>query len=155
MKQIELTRGKVALVDDDVFDYMSQWTWCTVKSGNKFYAFSGGGILMHRIITEAPDDMFVDHINGNGLDNRRKNLRICTPAENTANRKKNKNNTSGFKGVYWRSKKRLFEASIRKDKKYHYLGYFELAIDAALAYDAAAKKLFGEFALLNFPNGEK
>ena len=106
---------------------------------------------LHRLLMDPPKGMVIDHINHNGLDNRRENLRICTRAENSRNRGKQKNNTSGYKGVCWYKRDKKWRAQIKKDSKKIHIGYFDIIEDAARAYDAKAKELFGEFAHLNFP----
>jgi len=102
-------------------------------------------LLLHRIILNAPKDMQVDHINGNRLDNRRENLRLCTHQQNCMNRKPV---TPGYKGVSWAKGK--WRAQIRYQGYTHYLGNnFDAPEEAAQAYDEKAKELFGEFARLN------
>jgi flagellar basal body rod protein FlgC len=105
---------------------------------------------MHRLIMNTPDGMDTDHINSNGLDNRRQNLRICTHAENLANRKKQISNTSGYKGVSWDKSCKKWAANISICGKYKKLGRFTDLVEAARAYDAAAKEVYGEFAKPNF-----
>lgn len=160
MKEIELTQGKVALVDDKDYEYLSQWKWRAMKKQNTWYAVRTTYnptrvILMHREIMNAPNDKQVDHINRNGCDNRRKNLRLCTNQQNGANRGAQKNNTSGYKGVYWHKTKSKWNAKIKVSGKKIHLGYYQSVKDAAKAYDKAADEFFGEFAYLNFPKGEK
>jgi len=105
---------------------------------------------MHRLLIHAPKGMEVDHINGNGLDNRICNLRICTRSQNQINKGLQKNNTTGYKGVSFIKKHRKYRATIRINGKSMYLGEFESAKGAAFAYDNKAKELFGNFAKLNF-----
>lgn len=150
MKEIELTQGKVAIVDDEDFEYLSQWKWCAAFMTRNFYAaksISINGqrkvILMHRFILNPEKNMVVDHINGNTLDNRRENLRICTPRENSRNRKKRTISKNKYKGVANSNGKFIARIEI-------HLGTFENEIDAAKAYNEAAKNLFGDFAKLNF-----
>lgn len=154
MKQIPLSRGLVALVDDADFDLVSAvGKWYANPSDRTFYArknFSRGGryfsVRMHTLITGWP---LVDHLNGNGLDNRRLNLRQATHSQNAMNRGMRSDNTSGYKGVGLR--RGAWTAEIYVHGVQHYLGRFLSAEEAARAYDAAAAELFGEFARLNFP----
>lgn len=105
---------------------------------------------MHREIMQTPMELQTDHINGNKLDNRKENLRICTCSENQHNKKIYKNNLSGYKGVYFDKANNCWRALIRINGKKIYLGTFYASKDAAKAYDIAAKKYFGEFAVFNF-----
>ncbi len=164
MKRIDISTPKhpntFALVDNEDFEWLSQWKWCAWKGGNTRYVIRGisnryikKAIRMHRIILDAPDNLEVDHINHNGLDNRRCNLRICTRSEQQHNRCNQKNSTSGFKGVYY-FKSKWMSRICYKGKRV-YLGWFSNKIEAAKAYDRKALELFGEFALLNFPETGK
>ena len=107
---------------------------------------------MHRLIAKTPDELFTDHINGDQLDNRFENLRICTKSENGMNRGAMANNTSGFKGVSWINKYKKYRAHISVSKKNIHLGYFDDPVTAAHVYDQAAKKYHGKFANVNFEN---
>jgi hypothetical protein len=107
---------------------------------------------MHRQVTNAPKGLVVDHINHNGLDNRRANLRLCTKQQNNCNSRSFRHKTSNYKGVFKEKGSKKFRAYIRFNKKPVHIGMFELEIDAAKAYDKKAKELFGEFAYLNFPS---
>ena len=109
-------------------------------------------LQIHRLITEAPKGMHVDHINGNPLDNRKSNLRICTHAENQRNRGANKNNTSGYKGVSWHKRNKKWACQIKHNYKKIHVGNYATPEEAARAYDAKAKEFQGEFAYLNFPD---
>lgn len=157
-KQISLTQGLFATVDDTDFEFLNQWKWCAhTKDGKKFYAVRSGlrlpfqkTIYMHRVIMNTPDDMDVDHRDGNGLNNTRGNLRNCTNTQNQRNREKLSNNTSGYKGVTWNKEREKWVAQIKVNGKLIRLGRFSKIEDAAHAYDQAAKKYFGEFARTNF-----
>lgn len=158
MKEIKLTQGKVALVDDEDYDELMKHKWCAHKMGNNYYADRGiyiNGkhytILMHRQILGITEySIQVDHINMNGLDNRRCNIRTCSASQNFMNQKSYKNSSSKYKGVCWRNDSKKWRARIRLNKKAYNIGTFENEIDAAKAYDEFAKKMFGEFARTNF-----
>lgn len=158
-KQIELTQGKFALVDDEDYDWLVQWNWYydsgyAMRSAKGCHGTRRPKIRMHREIISVSRELSVDHINGNKLDNRRCNLRACTQSENKRNRGKSKNNTSGYKGVHFYSPKKPWTVSIRVNNKQIFLGNFADPVDAAKAYDRAAIKYHGEFAKLNFPKDE-
>jgi len=158
MKKIPMKHGRFVMVDDEDFEEMSKYKWSTSLDPKHHYAkhtvyYPDGTrktLRMHRLIMKAPNGVWVDHINGNGLDNRKENLRLCSPSENARNCRLGKGNTSGFKGVYLVKGKWRGEIKVNKTK-YH-LGTYKNKIDAAKAYDQAAKKYFGEFAKLNFNN---
>ena len=159
MKQIRLTQRMVALVDDADFEQLSKHKWCAVRARGRWYAVRSipmekgkqTTIRMHRFIMNAPRDQQVDHLDGNGLNNQRSNLRICTSAQNNRNRRKMVGTSPVFKGVYWNKENQRWHAQITQNGHRHHLGYFDNEIDAAYAYDAAARKHFGEFACINFP----
>jgi hypothetical protein len=156
MKEIKLTQGKVALVDDDDFERLNQFKWHASKEGNNFYAKRTPCvnkikkvIIMHREIINALPGEDVDHKDGNSLNNLRENLRLCNQAENVRNSKIRKDNISGYRGVSLFTKRNKFQAIIHFKKKSFWLGYFSSPIDAAIAYNQAAIQHFGEFARLN------
>ena len=150
------------LIDIIDFKIVSQYRWhCIVKS-NTSYARTHiynppnvihHSILMHRLLIEIPTNskLMIDHINGNGLDNRRKNIRLATNIENGRNSKRPRNNASGFKGVSWVNRDNKWLARIMITGKRLFLGYFDNPEDAAKAYDKAALKYHKNFAQLNFP----
>ena len=156
MKSLFLIGGQEVLVDDEDFDALNALRWHINwnAAGKNCYATRRKKVdgkwtlsLMHREIINAPLGSVTDHINGNGLDNRRCNLRICSQAENARNRRKSKK-TPLFKGI--QRLRSEWRAQIGHDGKTHHLGRFKTAEEAARAYDAAARILHGEFALLNF-----
>lgn len=160
--RIPLSQGKFAVVDPDDYWRLSKHKWCAYRSGRTFYAArraqTGNGqkrhLPIHRAVPNVPNGMFVDHINRNGLDNRKANLRPATHAQNTQNRAKRSDRTynSKYKGVSRRYGRKFFEAQIRINGRPILLGRrFTDEITAAKAYDRAAKKYHGEYAALNFP----
>lgn len=157
MKEIQLTQGKVALVDDDMYDYLMQWKWYANNLSGKFYAIRNhrenkkfvAQLLMHRFIMNPSKGLVVDHLNGNTLDNRKCNLRVCTYSQNSMNRIKQINNNSGYKGVSWHKNHKIYESRIMSNGVNIHIGSFENIIDAARAYNDAAVKYHGEFAKLN------
>jgi hypothetical protein len=157
-KEIILTQGKVAIVDDDDFEYLNQFKWqANQKKSKKFYAWRGKKIdgkyrmiYLHRFILKLTDKkIFVDHINMNTLDNRKINLRICTQSQNQMNTNKNNRNSLGYKGISYDKRVNKFYAAITLNKKRFNLGGFIDPVDAARAYNKAALKYHGEFANLN------
>ncbi len=160
MREIQLSQGKVALVDDEDFEDLAQYRWNVAKRKKALYVVRHSQLdtgkrtmlYMHRQLLEAPKGLECDHINGNGLDNRRANLRLCTHAQNQYNRK-SRGGSSRYKGVFLFKAPNTWQAFIDASHKRSHLGYFRNEIEAALAYDAAARELHGEFAWLNFPPG--
>lgn len=148
MIKIPLQNGAYALVDDADYDKVRAYRWHYYDSGKRRYVVSGNTIL-HRFILDAPSDMFVDHVNGDGLDNRRCNIRLCTPKENTRNRSVHENGTSGYKGVSWHKVRSAWSAQIGVDYRLVHLGLYESPEDAAIVYNHAAIKYHGDFARLN------
>ena len=154
--EIPLSQGKVALVDKEDYDELSKYKWSALRHRNLYYAGRGhrdpetgkkSVIFMHRQILNTPKGMFTDHISGDGLDNRRSNLRICTHAENNRNVGKPRTNTSGYKGVVWNRGK--WVAQIWAEGKLKNLGRFESKELAYEAYCQASKKYRGEFSRLD------
>jgi hypothetical protein len=153
MKTIQLTKGKETIVDDDDFEYLSQFNW---YCDNKGYACRGfqrhKKIFMHRVVNVTPTGFETDHINRNKLDNRKCNLRSCTNTENQVNKNLNKNNTSGYKGVCFSKRKGLWQAYVSVNHSVKWLGYFDNPIEAAKAYDKQVLETYGMFVYLNFPD---
>ncbi len=157
VREIPLTRGFVALVDADDYErVMAAGSWCSRTKPHTTYAAKSirrtpgakqTSLYLHTFLTGWP---MVDHRNGNGLDNRRANLRPATSSQNSANQKLRSNNTSGYRGVQWNKKARKWRAQIVLHGKRRILGDFTSKEDAARAYDAAAVELFGEYARPNF-----
>jgi hypothetical protein len=157
LKRIELTKGYFALVDDVDYEILSYWLWHVSGSKKmKRYALrnvGNRGVLMHRVIMglQFSDKEIVDHVNGNSLDNRRSNLRICNIQENSFNKKKTHGTNSVFRGVCaMKGRVNSWVAHIGVNHQKIYLGYFNDELRAAQAYDEAAKKYHGKFAKLNF-----
>jgi len=158
MLTIPLTKGQHALIDDIDSD-LSQFIWHCASRG---YAVrrekkTRSYVSMHRVIlsrklgrTLAHNEV-TDHINRNGVDNRRENLRVSTTAQNNRNRTLATNNKSGFTGVSWYARRGKWQSSIRAEGKTKHLGYFDDVTEAAKAYDRAAALYHGEYASLNFP----
>ena len=153
---ITLTKGLVSLVDDEDYERFSRFSWFAQAAGDGFCATrrqrENGkklAIYLHREIVNAPIGLEVDHINGNPLDNRRSNLRLCTHAQNMANRKQHKHSAARFKGVRWCRDHKKWRAEIYVRGKRIHLGYFANDEDAAKAYNEAATLHFGEFARPN------
>lgn len=160
MKEIQLSRGHKAIVDDEDCDRLSQWRWNISTCNGGVYATrwereSGSErrqlVRMHVEIMNPPAGMLVDHINGDTLDNRRCNLRVCTKGQNQMNMRRNSRNTSGYRGVHWNKKNKKWTAMIRVANKKHYLGLFESVEAAAAAYAEASRKYHGEFGRPDLP----
>lgn len=160
MKRIELTNNEFSIVDDDDYMKINSLKWRLGKWGKGKYAVRSNGrkeLSMHRFIMNPAEGFDVDHINGDGLDNRKINLRICTRSENLRNQRKKisilgKKPTSGFKGVSLcldQKRKKKWAAQITLKDKVFFLGRFETEREAAIAYNQKASLLFGEFARPN------
>lgn len=157
MKTIKLTQGKFAIVDDEDFLRLNKYKWCAQKIKNNWYAVrtinrktQKQKFYMHReILGLKSGDSDVDHINQNGLDNRKANLRFCSKQQNRANTTSCKG-TSKFRGVHWVTNRFKWAAIIKFNGQIKFLGHFVNEIKAAKAYDKRAKELFGEFAKTNF-----
>lgn len=157
MKKIKLTQNQYTLVDNKDYLWITRHKWYISSTGYAIRTiYLGGGranqicktIRLHREILGVRDGE-VDHANRDKLDNRRSNLRIASHQFNSANRSKPKNNTSGYKGVYWDKKKKRWKAQIKVNQKKVYIGRFKDPIEAAKAYNRMAVKYFREFAFIN------
>jgi len=173
MKEIKLTQGKSALVDDEDYNFLIQWKWHITSSGSNshikvIYAARGTfknretkTFRMHNEIMNPPKGMVVDHIDHDGLNNQRSNLRICTPKENRRNQRGFSNSKSKYIGVLflidkrWKNEHTYIKSKIKFDGKAINLGTFKTEEEAARAYDKMAFKYYGEFANLNFPEEYK
>ena len=155
--EIPLSQGKVALIDDKDLELLGGRKWSCNGTGYALAKINGRLVYMHRLITSAPSDQHVDHINGNTTDNRRSNLRLCLAANNHANKPKWQRASAGktghpnYKGIKRVKGATTWEAQITPRGVRLYLGTFPTPEEAARAYDAAARQHFGEFARLNFP----
>lgn len=166
MKEIPLTRGLVTFVDDDDYEYLAQWKWHAAKGNSTFYAvrnlWTGKRknrkcitICMHRLILGLKNPkQFTDHIDHNGLNNQKSNLRVCTPAQNSRNTSKRvTKNNSKYLGTFYRKKvssgSKKWMATIQHDNKNYHLGHFNTEEEAAIAYNKKAIELHGEFANVN------
>lgn len=154
---VSLSRGYRAKISNADREQVLAFKWCVSTSRNhpvamRSYRANGKTVvvLMHRFLLSAASGESVDHINGDSLDNRRENIRLCDHKSNRMNTRKPSNNTSGFKGVMRDSRSGLWIARICANRKTHHLGLFVSKEAAARAYDAAAIRLHGEFARLNF-----
>jgi hypothetical protein len=153
MKEIQLTQGKVALVDDEDFERLDKFKWhYNAKGDARRNGPRGKGkrevILMHRIILDAPRGLEVDHINRDTLDNRKCNLRLCNRVENCRNKTKQSNNKSGYKGVSWHTDGKWQVQICISGQRLH-LGRYDCKHEAARIYNKAAIEYHGEFACLN------
>lgn len=166
MKEIPLTKGYTAIVDDEDYERFGGFKWCASKgvADRTYYAVRATTgphptrktIRLHRAILGAPAGTQVDHVNRDGLDNRRANLRLATRSQNRANSEKRIDGlASRFKGVCWERSRGRWMARIGVDGRKRHLGYFDDEEQAARAYDRAARAQWGEFARPNFPQEEK
>lgn len=153
--RIKRRSGEVhtVLVDDEDYDaVVAAGAWCVTRHPKRHTAYvtrehrRGEARLLHRFLLSPPDGVPVDHVDGNGLNNKRSNLRLCTPSLNSGNAQKRSNNRSGVKGVSWDAKRCKWFACIRVNGKTLPLGRYTRIEDAAAAYATAAAKVFGEFA---------
>jgi len=168
MKEIQLTQGQIALIDDEDFELVRRYRWYALynKNTDSFYALANvpnqgrtlswcDVIRMHSLIIETPQGLKTDHKNHNTLDNRRENLRICNDSQSAYNRKMRSDNLTGYKGVTFEKHKKLFRAIISVNGQRISLGRYKTAEQASVAYENAAKALHGEFYYRNNNQNEK
>lgn len=164
-KEIPLTRGYVTIVDDDLYEWLTQWKWFACGADGHVYARTrqkgtegSKNVSMHRLVINAPDEYDVHHVNGNTLCNTRANLTVVTRKEHMAldlrcyggsRHKQNAPASSRYKGVDWYKRLKLWRARIRANGKSLHLGFFATEEEGAYAYNIAALEVFGEFAYLN------
>jgi len=153
VRYIPLTKGLFAIVDASDYEWLSRYKWTALVTAGKTYAIrshKGKTILMHRQIMNPPKGMVVDHIDGHGVNNSRTNLRTCTRQQNLCNTRP-RGGRSQYKGVRYDKRRKKWIAEITYKGKKRYLGAFDDELEAAQAYDAKARQLFGPYARLNFP----
>jgi hypothetical protein len=141
-------QNKIILIDSDYLYLLNKYKWY-INSKYIVAQYKNKRLLIHRIIMNAPKNKMIDHINGNTLDNRKCNLRICNRSQNFRNRTKQKNNTSGYKGVSFHKRLNKWQAQITTNKNKKCLGYFDTPELAFFAYCKANKKYHGEFGRVN------
>lgn len=158
VKMRNIKASRACFVDDEDYEMLKNRKWSENGNGYPRNGFTNRilnpnkqqiFVMMHRVIMWSPDGMVIDHIDGNKLNNQKKNLRVCSPTDNKRNRGMSRRNTSGYKGVYWQRANKKWYAAINTDERFLNVGSFENKEDAARAYNAAASKYHGEFAKLN------
>lgn len=161
MKEISLTKGKVAFVDDEDYEDLAQFRWHTLPHHRTFYAVrevtydnwrTKKQVRMHSVILPPLANLEPDHIDGNGLNNQKYNLRRCTGQQNRMNQKPQLKVSSKYKGVHWDKQTNKWRAAVKINQRSIKLGRFEKEKEAAFAYNLAAIEHFGEFACLNIIN---
>lgn len=147
-KTITLTRGLHTIVDSNISSEILEKKFCATLCRGKYYAVTnvlGKTVYLHRLIMNAPKGIVVDHINGDTLDNRKPNLRLCSHKENIRNQRTHPDKWQKYRGVDFMKAKNKFRARITSDGNEHHLGVFDTAEEAFTAYRAASKKIFGNF----------
>jgi len=154
MKEIQLTKGFTTMVNDDDFDFLSQWKWRALihHTGNIYAVRTDGNkwVRMHRVIMSVSDrSIIVDHKDRNSLNNQRHNLRLCNTIQSSSNRRPNIKSSSKYRGVSYVRATNKWRAQIEHKNKTYILGSFTSEVDAALAYNKKAIDIHGEFAYIN------
>jgi len=159
MAEIRFPSGAIAHLDDTDYVEASKYTWTVLKCRSTTYArayISGQRVFLHRFIMELHghniEGLRIDHEDRNGLNNHYSNLRLATRSQNRANSKRQTNNTANYIGIDWHKPTKKWRVRLMHQGVRHYIGEYDSAIHAALAYDQAAIALCGEFASLNFPD---
>lgn len=159
--EILLADGQKVMIDDEDYRIVCGYAWHAVRDKNTYYARTTirldrkpKALSMHRLIMglNFGDKRQVDHVNGNGLDNTRKNLRVVTSRQNNMNRRVRRNTTSNYKGVSWDQRTKKWRVTITINQRSRDIGFFSDEVLAAKTYDRKARELFGEYACLNFPD---
>lgn len=152
MRELQI-HGGIAIVDDEDYEMLSKYKWHVDNNGYAKNNYRVGkktySRRMHRLVMNAQKGELIDHENQNKLDNRKTNLRRATQSQNRTNAKMREDNTSGFRGVDWIESRKKFQARVTHERKQHFLGFFDTAKEAALAYNRAALEFHGEFAFQN------
>lgn len=148
--EIRLTQGKIAEIDDDDFELIGKYKWHAHRNWSGHWYALTGFTLMHRLIMRPQVGEEIDHIDGNGLNNQRANLRICQSWQNKGNSRKSTGKSSKYKGVTWDKSRNRWTVHIHRENKQFFLGRFDNEREAAQAYDRAAREYFGEFARTNY-----
>ena len=156
-RKIPLTQGQYAIVDPERYEELAKHKWFAKRCDGRFYAVRSAknkNVKMHHVIIGTEEGKVIDHINSNGLDNRKANVRFATIQQNGWNKRKQRGNySSKYKGVHWEKKRKEWRARIKCSGRSIHLGRFDTEEEAGMAYDGKARELFGEFASLNFPAG--
>lgn len=151
-KRSDSKRHWLVMVDDEDYEYLNQFYWFVDSYGSVSSKLGGKGrrgMLLARLLLNPPDNLEIDHIDGNRLNNQKSNLRLATSSQNKINRGPRIDNKSGYKGVSWHSQRKKWTARIMINGNNKHLGLFENLVEAARSYNVAALEYYGPFAWLN------